>query len=200
MKESSPRYVTGAVEGLLDEAVLRRLVSEANGHLLAVYGKRGKGYLISKLEAFNKAAQHDPWIVLMDLDDKLDCQKFRRSVLRQPSALMRFRIVVREIETWLLADRERMAAFLAIPINKVPRNPEEIMRPKEFLVALARKSLNRQIRNDLVPEPGSGRTEGPAYTGRLMEFVQDHWRADEAEKCSESLRRCRRRLKELMSQ
>ena len=200
MKESPPRYVTGAVEGLLDEAVLRRLVSEANGELVEVHGKRGKAHLASRLKAFNNAAQRDRWIVLMDLDDERDCPKFRRSMLRKPSLFMCFRIVVREIETWLLADRERIAAFSAIPISKVPRNPESIIRPKEFLIDLARKSRSRQIRSDLVPEPGSGRTEGPTYTGRLTEFVQDQWRPDEAEKYSESLRRCRRRLQELIRQ
>jgi len=93
VKESSPRYVTGAVEGLLDEAVLRRLVSEANGELVEVHGKRGKAHLASRLKAFNNAAQRDRWIVLMDLDDERDCPKFRRSMLQKPSVCMCFRIV-----------------------------------------------------------------------------------------------------------
>ena len=48
-----------------------------------------------------------------------------------------------------------------------------------------------------VPRNGSGRTEGPAYTSRLIEYATDRWRPDVAVQRADSLRRavaCLQRL------
>ncbi len=105
---------------------------------------------------------------------------------------MCFRVAVRSIETWLLADRERIAQFLAVPLSHVPQNPEAIAHPKQTMVQLARQSRKKAIREDMIPRHGDSRSEGPAYASRLIEFVSDTiegWRPDMASESSDSLRR-----------
>jgi hypothetical protein len=112
---------------------------------------------------------------------------------------MRFRVAVREVEAWLLADRASMALFLKVPLALIPRDPDGLDDPKLRLVDLARRSRQRDIRVDLVPREGSGRAVGPAYTSRLVEFAGKMWRPDAAAAHSDSLRRCRQRIAELVA-
>ena len=102
---------------------------------------------------------------------------------------MCFRIAVREIEAWLLADRRALAEFLEVPLARVPAAPERVADPKRAMVGLAARSRSMDVRRDMVPRPGSGREVGEAYDARLIEFVQRRWRPEEAAKRSESLRR-----------
>ena len=83
---SEPVVICGAVEGMVDEAVLRRLVEEIGAMEGPVYGKNGKLFLLRKLSAYNQAARFAPWIILIDLDDDDDCAPpYRKSCLpRQP--------------------------------------------------------------------------------------------------------------------
>jgi len=111
---------------------------------------------------------------------------------------MLLRIAVRTIESWLLADRERIAEFLSIDSSLVPLNPEADPSPKRTLVDLARRSRNSKVRRDLVPRPGSGREEGSLYTYRIAEYVELLWDPEAAAQRSDSLRRCRERLRELV--
>jgi hypothetical protein len=113
---------------------------------------------------------------------------------------MCFRIAVRAVEGWLIADRERIASFLRITIAQVPDNPDTIGDPKQALVNLARRSRHSSIKNDLIPRESSGRIVGPLYTARMIEFVQDSargWRPEQALRASDSLRRCIKRLRQL---
>jgi hypothetical protein len=113
---------------------------------------------------------------------------------------MAFRIVVRAIEAWLLADRERVSLWLDVPLHRIPMQPERASDPKRTLVDLARRSRSRAVREDLVPRVGSGRRVGPLYSSRLIEFVQDRrrgWRPREAARSADSLDRCLRHLRRL---
>jgi hypothetical protein len=186
---------------MVDEAVLRRLIREAGGTVGPIYGRNGKGQLRKHLHAYNQAAQLSPWVVLIDLDRDDECAPpFCLTCLPGPSARMCFRVVVREIEAWLMADREKLARFLSISPARVPRNPEGIDDPKRAMVDLARHSRRREIREDLVPGPGSGRQVWPAYASRLIEFIDTHWRPEVAASKADSLFRCRQRLQELVQE
>jgi hypothetical protein len=66
--------------------------------------------------------------------------------------------------------------------------------PKRAMVEVAGHSRRREIRQDMVPRRGSGSSVGPAYTSRLIEFAQAHWRPETAARASDSLRRCLARL------
>jgi len=192
---------SGAVEGILDEAVLRRLGMHVGAVPGTVYGKKGKSHLLERLKGYNQAARFGLWVVLVDLDDDAKCAPpFRVAQLPQPSPHMCFRVAVRAVETWLLADRDRLAAFLSVAVSRLSPNPEAIHAPKRAMVELARQSRRRAIREDMVPRPGSDRQVGPAYTSRLIEFVQDvscGWRPDVAAISSDSLSRCLRCVRQL---
>jgi hypothetical protein len=189
-----PDIIHGAVEGMIDEAVLRRLVKEIGATAGTVYGKNGKSFLLERLCAYNQAARFSPWIILIDLDDDDECAPpFRKSCLPNPAPYLCFRVAVREIESWLLADRERLAKCLSIAVSRIPLDPEKLASPKSTMVELARHSRRRDIREDMVPRPGSGRKVGPAYTAQLIEFARDSkrgWRPDVAAEISDSLNRC----------
>lgn len=185
--------ITVAVEGNVDEAVVRRLIEHVGGIPGPVYGRNGKDYLRQRIANYNLAARQSPWVVLVDLDHDAECAPPLRSAwLPDLSPLMCLRVAVRQVEAWLLADRERLAKFLSVSASKIPRNPEAIENPKNTVVELARASRRRDIREDMVPRPGSGRSVGPAYTSRLIEFVigkSTGWRPDVAARDSESLSR-----------
>ena len=106
---------------------------------------------------------------------------------------MNFRVAVREVEAWILADRERLARYLQVPEARITGTPESIDYPKEYLISCARVSSSSAIRKGIVPRPGSRRTEGPVYLSLLSEFVNDAergWRPEVASAHSESLERC----------
>jgi len=53
--------ISAAVEGLLDEAVIRRLITYVGCAPGTVYGKNGKGALRQTLAACDRAVQNGPW-------------------------------------------------------------------------------------------------------------------------------------------
>ena len=187
-------FVTGAVEGDLDEAVLRRIVEHVGASLTKVLGRHGKQALLQSIAGYNNAARFEPWIVLVDLDQDCDCAPpCQLEWLPAPAQHMCFRIAVRAVEAWLLSDRDRIANFLKVPVARVPEMPESLGDPKRELVDLARRSSRRAVREELVPALGSGRQVGPLYIARLIHFVEDQtvgWRPSAASRLSDSLARC----------
>ena len=202
MSEPGTVVISGAVEGIVDEAVLRCLVQYVGAKPGTVHGKNGKTHLRQRLNGYNQAARFSPWVVLVDLDQEAECAPpLRTAWLPDPAPHMCFRVAVREVEAWLLADRERLSTFLSIAASRVPREPEAEPDPKRTVVDLARQARRREIREDMVPRPGSGRTVGPAYASRLIEFVSHPtagWRPNVAAKHSDSLRRCLACLRKLI--
>ena len=199
MADTRQVVMSAAVEGLVDEAVLQRVIVQKGAALARVYGKSGKSNIRKNLPGYNQAARSSPWVVLIDLDRDADCAPPLRSEwLPNPAQWMCFRIAVPEVEAWLLADRERMADFLGVSMSRIPLSPESLDDPKVVLVNLARESRRKAIRQDMVPRPGSGRPIGPAYTSRLIEFVNNWWRPEVAVHRADSLRRCCERIHELV--
>lgn len=194
--------ISGAVEGIVDEAVFRRMVRSVRGEPGPVYGKSGKRPLLDRLPGFNNAARFSPWLVLVDLDQDADCAPpFCAAALPAPSNGMCFRVAVRAVESWLLADRDRFASFLGVSPARLPEDPDDHPNPKQMVVNLARRSRSRDMAKDLVPREGSGRSEGPAYASRLIEFISDDrrgWRPQVAARSSDSLARCLRSLRRLV--
>jgi hypothetical protein len=185
--------ISAAVEGLVDETVIKSLIREAGAITGQVYGKRGKAFLRESIGGYNNSARFRPWVVLVDLDQDAPCApQLCQNWLAAKAAKLCFRVAVRAVEAWLLADRESIAKFLSVSPSRIPIDPESESNPKQLMVDLAARSKRRSIREDMVPRPGSGRSVGPAYTSRLIEFVQSPlWRPTIAAERSESLRRCR---------
>ena len=196
--DSIPPCVCAAVEGPTDEAVLRRLLAECGLPEPTVYGKQGKAAIHKRIHGYNAAAKQTPWIVMIDLDSDADCApELVSDWLPSPAPLMHLRVAVHEVESWLLADTERIGKFLGVPLSRVPANPDAVPNPKLTLINLARRSRSRAVREDMTPRPKSGRTVGPAYVSRLIEFATDAtagWRPEVAVKESPSLQGCMNRL------
>lgn len=194
-----PVVISAAVEGPTDEAVARKLIEHVGAHPGAVYGLQGKAHLREKIGGYNQAADHAPWLVVVDLDREADCAPaLRQAWLPQPAPGMCFRVAVRAIEAWLLADAEALAEFLGVTEKKVPKDPEALPDPKQTMVNLARRSRRRDVRADMVPCEASRRRVGPAYTSRLTEFASDCWRPAVAAQSAKSLERALRALKNLV--
>ncbi len=188
---SEPVVISAAVEGDLDEAVVRRLIAHVGGLPGEVYGKSGKTRLHQRIGGYSNAAQHNPWLVLVDLDHDFDCAPLLCMDWLPSSAASKlcFRVAVRAVEAWLMTDPETLATFFRVPQGKVPRHPEQAGDPKTDLVNLARGSRRREIRDDIVPRPESGRRVGPAYSSRLSEYVSALWRPEVAANRARSLQR-----------
>lgn len=188
---TTPIVVTVATEGTVDTAVVGRILGELGLQLGPVHGGKGKNSLDKNLRGYNNAARFAPWLVLRDLDHDAHCPPdLLPSLLPSPATMMRFRIAVRSVEAWLLADSPRIQSFLRIPEGRVPSDPDALTDAKQTVVNLARISMNREIREDLVPGRGTTGRVGPAYTARLVEFAARHWRPKMAARRSPSLRRC----------
>ena len=195
--------VSAAVEGKLDEAVVGRLIRHAGGRPGVVYGRQGKAFLKDRIHGYNNAAKYAPWLVLVDLDMDGDCAvPLRTAWLPHVAPGMCFRVAIRAVEAWLLADASSLAAFVGVGRKDVPVNPEALPNPKQAMVNLVRRSRRNAIQQDMVPRQESGRDVGSAYTSRLVEYARDCWRPDVAASQADSLQRavaCLRRLTGLNS-
>ncbi len=188
--------ISGAVEGVTDEAALRRIAECVGTNMGNVFITGGKRRLDKQLSGYDNAAKFSPWCVVRDLDMDGSCAaELVSRLLPHPAEHMRLRIAVRSIEAWMMADRERFARFLSVARSVVPRSPDDLDDLKETLVNLARKSKKRDVREGLVPGERSGRRVGVGYTSFVIEHVQTQWRPDVAASSSDSLRRCMESLK-----
>jgi hypothetical protein len=196
---SSLVTISAAVEGIVDEAVVRRLITHVGGHPGPVHGKNGKSALRQKINGYNNAARHTPWVVLVDLNSDADCAPIlRQNWLPTPAPQLCFRVAVRQVEAWLMADAETLAEYLGVGRRHIPADPEELPDAKSEMVYLAQRSRRTAIRQDMVPREGSGRTVGPAYASRMLEYAQTHWRPEVAAQRADSLRRAIECLKQLV--
>lgn len=191
-----PAAVSAVVEGDLDEAVLLSVADYIGFSVDTVYGRRGKPHLLATLEGYNSAARFSPWLVLVDLDRDYRCASTAlQTWLPQRAAQMYCRVVVRAIEAWLLADRERLANWLGVSRQSISAQPDAVPDPMRYVVDLARGSSRKKIRNGVVPRPRSGRPVGPLYNSTMSEFVASgEWRIDVARQNSDSLQRAINRL------
>jgi hypothetical protein len=193
-----PTIVSAAVEGDTDEAVVQQLIRHIGAEPGRVYGRKGKPDLRARVEGYNHAARRAPWLILVDLDQDAPCAPpLCRDWVPHPAPHLCFRVAVRAMEAWLMADADALASYLSVAKTRVPADPEAEADPKRTLVNLARRSRRTALVKDMVPREGSGRSEGPAYASRIVEFASLHWRPDVAAERSDSLRRaiaCLRRL------
>jgi len=179
-----------AVEDDVSERVVRRVLKERSVEydVGPVYGRRGFGYLKRQVASFNNAARASPFLLLTDLD-QCPCPPslladWLGQSRRHPHFI--FRVAVREVESWLLADDVNLASFLGSRRRIAIPNPEGLEDPKSTLLGLAAEARRREIRDAIVwRNKGSGELlQGPDYNGALAPFVEEVWNIRRArERC-----------------
>ena len=187
-------------EDLLSAAVSTKILAHFGIDIVQSVIYEGQTYLQRKAPSFNKTAHEACGVfMLTDLDSPNLCPpRLIASWLNSPrNSRFLLRVAVMEVESWVMADRRAFAEFLSIPVHRVPRNTDEILNPKEFLISLVLRSKKRRLREELVatritrtPHPGD------KYNEHLSTFVKNQWDIDRAASRSPSLSRTIARLRQ----
>ena len=194
------RDVALATEDELSEVVGQKLVNDAGTGLTVTLLLRrgGSGYLKSKMRNFCELARRMPVLLLTDLDTEQCPMTLIGDWTRNnavPDSLL-FRVAVRQVESWLLADRESIANLFKVSLQRLPADPDNLPDAKRFLLQLA-SDAPRRVREELLAELGSTSSQGLGYNTFLCEFVRQRWKPAKAATRSDSLNRARSRLAEL---
>ncbi len=193
-------YLQVVVEGIVDVAVAHEILSYVGFDKAeyVVLNQGGKAKLLRKLPEYNRTAAVLDWLVIVDLDNDAGCApEYLSIILPNARSKMILRIAVREVEAWLMADRERMATFLSAGLNRVPLEPDADPEPKQTIINLASRYANQERRQGMVPRHDSGAKVGEGYATHIIEFVHEKWRLEAARGHSDSLDRCLKALEYL---
>jgi hypothetical protein len=188
-----------ATEDQLSEAIALRLISEIPTPYFIQHrlGRSGNGYLRSRMGSWYQMAQQQVMLVLTDLDRANCLVEFRDQWLAgAPPTNLLFRIAVREVESWVLADHVAMRVLVGAK-GVLPAAPDELADPKQSLLQLA-KSAPKQIRQDLLKATDGSLAQGLGYNARLTALVNSEWSPQRAAERSPSLARTRLRLTEVV--
>lgn len=192
-------YICVATEDVLSEAVALKLIGLTNGKLVVSQKlrKNGFGYLKSKFPNFCNLAKNMPVVLITDLDH-CPCAPSLIEKWKKEEALpynLIFRVAIREIESWILADRDGFSDFLKISKSLIPIAPDQLSNPKATLLSLAQKAP-RNLKDGLVAKKGTLAIQGVEYNLILSHFVNQLWNPLKAADNSDSLNRAVKRIKE----
>lgn len=192
--------ITIATEDILSERMVIKLINEFDKfEVINSLGKKGNGYIFKNIKKFHQLSFSQNVLIVLDLDNRHDANTFIKEVLGciKINKNLKFSISVREIESWLLADKKGISDFLQISKDKIPANPELLLDPKEEIIKLARKGKNTRAKNGIPPQKGAVSKMGLSYNTLLTEFVENFWSSDRAKTNSESLRNILSILKDM---
>lgn len=192
------------LEGRHEEPVARKLIRHCGHSPGTVYGGKGCAYIRAHAGKYLYLASPDNAVLVLTdfMDSGCPCppEAYRRYISGRyasvpPTFLCRF--AVKELESWLMADSEGLAAYFRIAAARIPARPETVDDPKRTLVNLARLSRLSRLRYGMVPPSRHGGVVGPGYTEIVSEFITEKWSPERAAKNAPSLARCIKRLREL---
>jgi hypothetical protein len=188
----SPTLICLAVEDVLSEMMLRAILKQSGRDYLVgnCYQRRGFGYLKKTIRGFNQAARGTPFLVLTDLDQGICPRQLVTEWLpvpKHPNLL--FRIAVRAVEAWVLADREAFGKFFGVDNKHMCLPTDQLSDPKRVLIDLVARTRHRELREAIVPTRRSTAKQGPDYNRPLTEFLEKAWKLHRAVNHSESLKR-----------
>lgn len=189
-------------EDLLLEQAARKVIAVENPSLniSSVMGRRGFSYFRDRVPQIQRSSAQLKFLVFLDGDElgKTCPSDAINSWFGSGCPRNIFvRFAFHEVESWLLSDRENMAAFLKVPTSRIPAANDDVRNTKELLVQLARRSKDRSIVQDLVPPAGFTSVVGPGYNVRITEFIRSNWDVQAAATQNESLARACRRVSKI---
>jgi hypothetical protein len=194
---NGPIPLNVAVEDELTQSLLVKILAVIPTEYATstFYNRGGNGYLRKNINGFNRAARGIPFLIGTDLDT-YDCPPalIQDWLLGPKHHNLLLRVAVREVEAWLLADKENFARFLGIRPALIRDDVEAIPDPKRELLQLASRARRRDVREDICPPAHSTRRVGPNYNARLAVFVSQYWDPDVARQRARSLARTIDRL------
>jgi hypothetical protein len=199
----NPIHVYSYVEDAPSREVLIKLVQEHNrsGGRKVEFKPGfprvtpGVGNIRKMCGAFlNMAATKQHTLVLTDLDAHECPATLIRDWFFPDSSVMRvlppqvvFRVAVREVESWLMADKDAFARFLGVASANFAGAPEMLSDPKQSLLNVLRHKATKKKIRDMIP---TGRAHiGPTYNENLCEFITTTWSVERACANAPSLRR-----------
>ena len=195
---AGPR-VSVAVEGESDTGMVGTLLAHVGISLARpCLVKRGVTNLDRLIPGLSRTSINNPWVVFRDSDGR--CPVELRTALigsRPHDGGFELRLACSMTEAWLLADVENFSDHFKIPVQKIPRAPDELPHAKRELLRLCRSSRSRRIRDEMVRANGA---PGALYTSRLNEFALECWDVVKARERSPSLHRTIVRLESMRDQ
>ncbi|MDR2704849.1 MAG: hypothetical protein LBC02_03635 [Planctomycetaceae bacterium] len=199
------------VEDAPSQAVLQKIINSFNNQEMTVFCFRegfpkimnGFGEIKKRLPACIEMGKNSLYsISLTDLDKESCPPNLIRNWLKiengKPIELPEttlIRVAVREIESWIMADRKKFAKYFDLTESLIPPIPDEIHDPKkEFFSLLWKKKQKKFIRM----LPGKNSFIGPDYNEIMCDFIERHWLPVRAEENSPSLKRTMNRLRTMI--
>lgn len=189
-----------ATEDALSEEVALALLRQSGREyrVLQKLRRGGFGYLKSRVRDFNAMAIHVlPVFLLTDLDRHPCAPALQQEWLPGPvSDRLLFRVAVREVESWLIADQDGLSDFLGISRARIPPDPDRLFEAKGRLLSLVKTCRKRILRAEILPSPGGTAPIGLGYNHQWTRFVRNYWSAGRAAERSPSLKRAWLRIQE----
>ena len=192
------RFLYLVAEDQLSESIAKKIISQFTDYkVYCIHTRGGRGYIEKRLLEYNRSAKTLSFFVMVDLDQSLCAvdyikAQFGRTAISQN---MVFRVAVKEVESWILADQGGFSHYFEIPKQKMPHTPDQLPDPKQSLVGIIKKYCrNKTFRENIVPQPKSGALTGPGYNSALIPFIEKKWSVKQASQTSNSLNRCVRAL------
>lgn len=162
----------------------------------------GKSKLLGNLKKYNDATENLSRVflndyssfycfLLTDLDeDKCPPALITKWFTFPQNERLIVRVAVREIESWLLADRKNFSDYFGLSLNKIPHNPDNEFNPKEFILKLiVNYNVKKGIKEQIVRMEGSNYFIGRGYNDEITNYIFRKWNFKEAVKNSDSLRK-----------
>lgn len=159
------------------------------------FTKGGFGYIKKNIMSFNQASATTPFLVITDLD-QLSCPaELINQWFRYPKHTnLLLTIAVREIESWIMADKEGFSDFFSLRSN-IAVDVESIGNPKKYLLNIInQKSRKAILKREMLPV-GNAQV-GRGYNATLIKFIRNQWSLLRARENSCSVNRLYDRLTE----
>lgn len=193
------------VEGTTDVPIIHSLLESAQWQVDAsgIQVAHGVKNIRKRMSSHAQAAQYYPRILFVDGDHH--CPKELRvemeglsHITPVPAGLI-IRVVDVCVESWILADRDGLAAFCGLSPSAIPDSAalERMGSHKEVLLNVLSKARIKDVREAMVRRTKGELSFGPLYGRRLADFASRHWSAVRAADHNDSLARALARLTQL---